>query len=160
MKKETNFAKIIREAINNYIFNDSIISAGSYIFCKNKYNEWCVLGGKRGATAPSCPNMFNVPVGMREEGETAQECAQRECYEETNLNIPLSKFQFVEKEEWAKGKIGSNFVVILDNTTDNYHVGNGDGENDRFQWIPINQINQVKWAYGMDKTILRLFNKI
>lgn len=160
LKENINIQQILRETINNYIFNDNIISAGSYIFCKNEMNEWCILGGKRGASAPSCPNMYNIPVGMREEGETAQECAQRECYEETNLNIPLSKFKFVNKEEWAKGKVGANYIVILDGNIHNYNIGLGDGENDKFKWIPMTQINKVPWAYNMDKTVMKMYTYI
>ena len=104
--------------------------------------------------------MYNIPVGMREEGETAQECAQRECYEETNLNIPLSQFKFVNKEEWAKGKVGANYIVILDGNIQQYNIGLGDGENDKFKWIPMTQINSVPWAYNMDKTVMKMYTYI
>lgn len=139
---------------------ENIVSSASYIFCKNKLNQLCILAGKRGSTAPSCPNMYNVPTGMREFNETPQQCAQRETYEETNLNISADKFKYIDSEEWAKGKFGANFVVQLDGFIDEYRIGNGDGENSKFQWISIDEINSVQWAYNMDTTVLKMSQNI
>lgn len=138
-----------------------IISAAVYIFAKNENNEWCVLGAKRGSTAPSCPNMYNVPVGMREGyDKTIYDCAIREVDEETGIRFSRNELEFIETEEWGKGKVGSNFRIICNKPTYEYRIGNGDGENSRFQWISLNDINKVKWAYGMDRNIMKLSSRL
>lgn len=130
-------------------------SSASYIYCKDMRGNLCVLAGKRGATAPSAPNLYNVPVGMRERGESVSECAARECLEETGLSIPLGMFKFAGTEECAGGRYGANFAVRLNGTTTDYAIGSGDGENSRFVWIPLSGLSRVSWAYGMDRNILK-----
>lgn len=139
---------------------DKTVSSGSYIFCKNENGEWCILAGKRGSTAPSEPNKYNIPVGMKDTPqEDSVECAARECYEETGLRLSINLFKHVGYDEWAPGQVGNNFLVTLPNTTENYTIGNGDGENDKFIWIPMSQINKFQWAYGMNRIIVDIYNK-
>lgn len=138
----------------------NVISAASYIFAKSqRYNDWCILCGKRGATAPSCPNMYNVPTGMREkEDGDIVSCAVREVYEETNLKLPKPLFKLIDTEEWARGKFGANFLVVLPKDITNYHIGNGDGENSKFIWLPLSDLNKVSWAYNMDRTVQKMYS--
>ena len=53
----------------------------------------------------------------------------------------------------------ANCFSLLDGTTDQHPSGQGDGENKRFEWIPISQINNYNWAYNMDKTVVYIYNK-
>jgi len=46
-----------------------------------------VLILKRGGTAPWMPNMWNLPVGGVEEGESLESAAIRECQEESGITI-------------------------------------------------------------------------
>lgn len=160
-----NIDNIITEQINKFLKenldNDmDIISAASYIFGKNQNNKWCVLCGKRASNDYSCPNMWNVPVGHREyTDKTAQICAQREVQEESGVNIPLNMFKFVEREIWGKGKVGSNFLVILNDNIEHYPIGQGDGECTNYQWLPIENVDKLQWAYNMNKTLLQYFSK-
>ena len=135
----------------------NLISAALYCFCLNKEGEYCILAGKRGSTAPSEPNKYNVPTGMREYGETIEQCAQRECQEESNIHV--ENISYVNDVEWARGRFGANCFSLLDGTTDQHPSGQGDGENKRFEWIPISQINNYNWAYNMDKTVVYIYNK-
>ena len=83
---------------------DNYDSSCSYIFCKNEDGSWCILCGRRGNTAFSGRNLYNPPMGMKEFGETAVQCAVRECEEETGLSLPENLFKFVNSEEYGDGK--------------------------------------------------------
>lgn len=142
-----------------YENSSKLASCASYIFCKDGNGKWNVLIGKRGATSPSQPNKYNVPVGMAEMGENAIDCACRECQEETGLNIPKNLFKIVGYETWAPGKIGGNALCVLDGNMNSHHIGIGDGENERFQWVPIEAIGQYPMAYNMGETINQIYTK-
>lgn len=51
----------------------------------------------------------------------------------------------VEKKKYA------NFRVHLSGNTMKYSVGEGDGENERFQWIPLDEIEKYNWEFGDGK---------
>lgn len=54
-----------------------------YVRCTH---EWYILVSQRG---PGCPNnvgKWNVPGGYLDFGETLEECARRECWEETGVD--------------------------------------------------------------------------
>jgi len=42
--------------------------------------------------------------------------------------------------------------------TDQHQPGEGDGENDRFEWLKINEINNVPWAFNMDDSIMEIIS--
>lgn len=130
-----------------------IVSCATYIFCGDN-----ILIGKRGYTAPNSPNKWNVPTGYVDDGEEPIESAVREVYEETGLRIPQNLFTDCGVEQWGIDKAGKNYVVILPKDR-KYKIGNGDGENSKFQWVPVSEINQLSFAFQQDKNILRFFNK-
>lgn len=79
--------------------------------------------------------------------------AVREVKEETGLSLSPNIFRFINGERWGQNAVGANFVVDLGRNVSLYKIGEGDGENERFSWIPLSKINTVQWAYGMDKNI-------
>ena len=137
--------------------DDNFVSAATYIFCKNDEGQMCVLAGRRRGNYGG--GLFNVPVGMRElYDDSIVDTAVREVEEETNLSLQPNLFHFVNGEEWGKNKVGANFIVRLNGTTSSYNVGNGDGENDKFMWLPLDKVNNVQWAYNMGNTIIKMYN--
>lgn len=135
--------------------DDNFVSAATYIFCKNDEGQMCVLAGRRRGNYGG--GLFNVPVGMREPyDDSIVDTAVREVEEETNLSLQPNLFHFVNGEEWGDNKVGANFVVRLNGITSSYQIGNGDGENDKFMWIPLDKVNDVQWAYNMDKTLMNM----
>lgn len=137
---------------------DNIVSAAAYIFAKDNNGEWCILCGKRSGNNPRHQGgLFDVPLGMREQGEDIANTARRETHEETGLNLPLSQFRFIEKEPWGDGiHVGSNFLVILNSCPE---IGNGDWEHEGFTWMPISEVNQHRWAFGMDGVINKYYTQ-
>lgn len=126
-----------------------INSCAVYIFA-NVNNAYYVLIGKRGGTAPSGANLYNVPVGMCEHNETPEETAIREVFEETGINISNQKLINVNDETYNGNKIGRNYLVILKMLP---QIGTGDGENEKFEWVNINDINNYRFAFNMNKNI-------
>lgn len=136
--------------------DDNFVSAATYIFCKNDEGQMCALAGRRRGNYGG--GLFNVPVGMRELYDNSiVDTAVREVEEETNLSLQPNLFHFVNGEEWGKNKVGANFIVRLNGTTSSYNVGNGDGENDKFMWFPLDKVNNVQWAYNMGNTIIKMY---
>ena len=134
---------------------DNIVSAAVYVFAKNENNEWCILCGKRSGKDPRHQGgLFDVPVGMREGNESISNTARREALEETGINLPTSNLKFVERQPWGNGKIGSNFLCILDKCVS---IGTGDWEHEGFMWLPVNKVDSLQWAYGMNEIVKRFF---
>lgn len=136
----------------------NIVSAAAYIFAKNTNGEWCVLCGKRSGNNPHHQGgLYDVPVGMREYNEDIADTARRETYEEAGINIPKNQFRFIEEQPWGNGvNVGSNFLVILDSCLP---IGKGDWEHEGFMWLPVNQVGQYSWAYGMGSVIVKFYKQ-
>jgi 8-oxo-dGTP diphosphatase len=71
-----------------------------------------VLLVKRGV--PPSEGLWAIPGGMIELGETIQQAAEREIYEETGIRIqarePVYTFDLIERD--AEGRIRYHFVVV------------------------------------------------
>ena len=155
-----------KKSLNENFFNDTDLnSCAAYIFCNDENGELCVLAGKRRGSHYG--GLYNVPTGhfrdhYKDMNETPSECAARETREESGINIPPSMFKDIGDEyyktNWGMAK-GKNLLVILNGTTTEHTPGIGDGENDRFTWIPISKIDIVPWAFNMDKTIMQIIEK-
>ena len=124
-------------------------SCAGYIYCQDENGAWYILTGKRGMTSPTGAGQFNPPMGMVEYNEDVKLCVSRECFEETGISIPPNKFNFGGTENWGQSNenIGYSFYCYLDGTINDYRIGNGDGENDKFIWLPIDRIPEYDWAF-------------
>ena len=155
---ENGKKKALTESFGDNYYN----SVATYIFCYNKQGQKCVLAGKR--LGYGSVGQYNVPTGLVGDeniDETIDDAAIREVYEEAGLR--LSK-EYLEdagdtkyNNRWGE-QIGKNFAVYLDGVTDEYRTGEGDGENERFVWIPEEAIDAVPWAFEMDKMVKKLIN--
>ena len=135
---------------------DNIVSAAAYIFAINQQKQWCILCGKRsGHDYRHRGGLYDVPVGMRENGEEPIDTAIRETYEEAGISIPKGKLKFVGSQAWGNGNAGANFLCILDNCP---QIGRGDWEHEGFMWLPITDISKLPWAFGMGEMAKRLFS--
>lgn len=140
-----------------YKGDNDIISAAAYLFAKNKNGEWCVLCGKRsGNSKEHQGGMFDVPCGMREDGESIIQTAIRETYEESGIKLSPNDIKFIERQPWGQGNIGSNFMGIFNECIP---IGTGDYEHDFFRWIRVSDVGKYRWAYGMGNKIIDLFSR-
>lgn len=71
------------------IYFTNIITTMKHVACGIMYNENNqILLGKRHSKGPY-PNIWEFPGGKLEQGETLEECLQREWQEELNLSITI-----------------------------------------------------------------------
>jgi 8-oxo-dGTP diphosphatase len=84
-----------------------LVAVGAVVF-----NDNCVLLVRRGQ-APS-EDLWAIPGGSVEVGETLQEAAEREILEETGIRIraakPIYTFDVIERD--ADGKIRFHYVIV------------------------------------------------
>lgn len=134
-------------------------SSATYIFSKGKDGVWVVLAARRKDKGDDdFGGLWNVPIGGREKDESTLDTAVRETKEESGLEIPKSDFISVGDScyfENGEKHMFSNFVVIM---KEKVNPGKGDGENSKFKWIPMTEIDKHKWAFGMDNTVANVFD--
>lgn len=145
------------------------ICCSMFAFCKNAQGEWCVLANKRGPGADAKnpkpkTGLWNVPRGFMNSNENKISCAAREALEETGVKIPLNKIRLAgENDEPGKGvhdmkNITYQYTAILDGVTDDYPLSDQYaevGEVLDIDWIPLSQIDTMKWAFSDNEKILR-----
>lgn len=145
--------KKINESVGKNIYN----SIAVYIFCTNEDGQKCVLAGKRrGYGFSGC---YNVPTGLVGDinpYETIEDAAVREVAEESGLMISKGDLKDGGETPYTTRygeQIGKNFVVYLDGITSDYQLGEGDGENEPFTWVPEEAIDMIPWAFDEDKEV-------
>ena len=151
----------LKESVGNI---NGYNSVATYIFCNDKMGNLCVLGGKRRGNNNG--GKYNVPTGLvgdRYFGEIPADAAVREVMEESGISIQPSFLKDIGDEQYMSrygSCLGKNYVALLNGTVDDYRPGVGDGENDRFEWIPITNVGKIDWAFGMGEKIMEIVNKI
>lgn len=150
-EKGGNFP-IIRNGKTFYVSRSVAVSL--YCYCKNKKGEWCVLANKRGTGAPNYQGCWNVPCGYLDYGETAEDAAARECWEETGVVVPKNKIQQqgVNSHNFGGSQnVTIRFAAVLDGLTDDYPLSMANcepGEVTNVAWIPLQYVKSLKWAFG------------
>jgi 8-oxo-dGTP pyrophosphatase MutT (NUDIX family) len=142
---------------------NNIASVCTYVFCNNDNGEICTLVGKRTSTSPTGANLYTPPMGMVEQGENPYDATVRECFEETGIKLPKHKVVSYDTETYpmqGKQYTGANFYAFLDGTISNYPIGEGDGENEKFIWVPLSKIKTIPWAFGTGNKMREILNKL
>ncbi len=161
---ENGKKRSVNEDIEKYVNPQKYDSVATYIFCKDESGRTYVLGGKRRGSNNS--GRYNVPTGLVGDsiyGESVLDAAAREVKEESGLSIPTNLFKDIGDEQYSNRYgvcLGKNYMVVLGGTINDYKPGNGDGENDKFEWIPIEAIGCLDWAFNMDKRIYNIANTL
>ena len=142
---------------------NNIASVCTYVFCNNDNGEICTLVGKRTSTSPTGANLYTPPMGMVEPEENPYDATVRECFEETGIKLPKHKVVSYDTETYqmqGKQYTGANFYAVLDGTINEYPIGDGDGENEKFIWLPLSKIKTIPWAFGTGSKIKEILNKL
>ena len=136
-----------------------------FVFCRNKEGEWCVLASERGKGAADFQGYWNSCCGYINYNETIAEGAARETLEETGVNIPLDKIEFIGYEDSPSANhqnITFRFAAFInDKFTDEFafsHKGNEKDEVGKIKWIPINEVNRYQWAFGHLNRIMEIYH--
>ena len=111
-------------------------------FCKDKNGNWCVLANQRGPSCHSGRGQWNIPAGYLDYGESAEDAAARETWEETGVDIPASvPFRLLgTNASGERDDVSMAFTCVLDGITDDYPLSaenSEPGEVSDIRWIPI-----------------------
>ena len=98
------------------------------------------------------PNMWDVPGGHVEMGETPEHCIVREIKEEMDLNLDgfhlFSVMEFDDRVEytfWKKANLDIDTIQLR--------------EGQRLKWFEKNQAKMTKLAYGFNQIVEDFFNR-
>ena len=139
-----------------------------FVFCKDVYGRWCVLASERGEEAADFKGYWNCPCGYLDFGETTAQCARRECYEETGVEIGINDIHFISYEDDPvtanRENITFRFYTVIKGkkTTDfKFSKANNEGkEVGDIKWVPVETIHHYKWAFGHDRRINEIFDNV
>ena len=134
----------------NFAIERNIVTL--YVFCKNDNGEWCVLASQRGKNA-QWAGKWNVVCGYLDYGESLENAACRECYEECGINITNAKLINcgTDSSVEVNGPVNHKFACILDGTINQYEpsmkncegYGTEEQEVQDVAWIPISSLGKV-----------------
>lgn len=161
----TSVRELLKPAFIGW-FSRSMASA-IFVFCKNSNGDWCVLASERGEEAADFRGFWNCPCGYLDFDETTINCARRECFEETGVELDSSKIELVGFEDDPvtanRQNVTFRFVCVIDDkiTSDfsfskKYNEGKEVGQ---IKWIPIERVPELSWAFNHEKRIDEIFNK-
>lgn len=126
-----------------------------FAFCKNKEGKWCVLANKRGEGTPDFQGYWNAICGYLDFNESGEECAVRECYEETGLKIDPSSVLLdsvnTNPIESNKQNVVLRYYVILDGIIDDYKTSTDHMEKNEvaeIKWVEVDKLDEYKWAFN------------
>ena len=138
-----------------------------FVFCKNKKNQWCVLASERGKEAADFVGYWNCPCGYLDFDETTKNCARRECFEETGVDIDPATIKFVSYEDDPvtanRQNVTFRFYVEIEHKLAEdftFSRANNEGEEvGKIAWIPIEEVEKYEWAFNHKKRIYEIFNE-
>ena len=131
-------------------------SSAVYIYAKDSGGRWCVLAAKR-SPKYTMGGKWNPPMGHRTKGESFLDCAQRECKEESGLDISdmIGGVRLAGTYDWGREYV----LVIGDASAESVKLGNGDDENGRFEWVPVGEIHNREWAWSCKEHAVSNFRR-
>lgn len=99
------------------------------------------------------PNMWDLPGGHVENGETPRECICREMKEEMGLDIdgiePFSVVQFEDRTEyvfWKRMNLAINRIRLT--------------EGQRLRWFSRDEVERTPLAYGFNPILAAFFSDV
>ena len=107
----------------------------------------------RGETAPYNPNKYCLPGGKLEANESLVDCAVRELYEETNIEI-CGGSQYLQPVDVVY-RNGNSKVVFLYRSP-YIHSVNLNWEHSSYIWVELNDSLNLSLVPGLRTTIQRL----
>lgn len=148
MGKELGFLHELNEAVTG---KDNKNAAALYVYALDKPNgTWHILCAKRSnREGDEEGGKWNPPMGHLHRGEDMVDGAIRECLEESGVDFKAyhNKIKFMDGHRW-----GNNYrLIIKEKYTKDFAPGEGDEENDKFIWLPVEDINKKEWAWSCEE---------
>ena len=140
------------------VFSGRFVAVSGFVFAvvNGKYS---ILANLRGPGTPDYQNHWNAVCGFLERFENSKEGIAREILEECGFQIDLDDLKVVhvetEPEECNNGNVTIRHRAFLGKIIPHYVKAEGGEENevDGVSWIPIDDIDNYKWAFNHRKTI-------
>ena len=140
------------------VFSGRFVAVSGFVYAivNGKYS---ILANLRGEGTPDYQNHWNAVCGFLERYENSKEGIAREILEECGFQIDLDDLKVVhvetEPEECNNGNVTIRHTAFLGNIIPKYVKKEGGEENevDNVDWIPIDDIDNYKWAFNHRKTI-------
>ncbi|MGM8216109.1 NUDIX hydrolase [Bacillaceae bacterium W0354] len=116
--------------------------------CLNEKREvLMVLQGK-----PEEDKKWAVPAGVAEEGETLEQCCEREAYEETSYKVKV-----VEKLHIKKNDIAQIHYYLVEIVGGEMTIHDPDELIHDIAWRKINEMSENEFGFPEDRTLLLEF---
>ena len=128
------------------------VAVGAVVF-----KDECILLVRRGQ--PPAEDLWAIPGGSMEIGETLQEAAEREILEETGIQIRASKpiytFDVIDRD--AAGKVRFHYVIV--DLAADYVMGEPVAGDDALEarWVSAREINGLEMSAATLKLLKNRF---
>lgn len=126
--------------------------------------RYSVLANRRGEGTPDFQGYWNCPCGFLERNETSQQGIAREIYEECSFQVVAAKLKVVgvqtEPEKCNNGNVTIHHTAFIGkvssdlvNRRNDLRLGGEENEVSDVRWIPVDEIDMYRWAFGHEETI-------
>lgn len=123
-----------------------------------------ILANQRGKGAADFQGYWNAPCGYLDFNETTAQAAIRETYEETGVQLKDVYFYgFDDNPKSEHQNVTFRYCAyVSDNTliNDIYNLNGGEvDEVANVKWIPYDELDNYKWAFGHKELIIKLLEQ-
>jgi len=140
------------------VFSGRFVAVSGFVYAivDGKYS---ILANLRGPGTPDYQGCWNAVCGFLERYENSKEGIAREMLEECGFQIDTDDLKVIhvetEPEECNNGNVTIRHRAFLGAIIPHYVEKEGGEENevDSVKWIPIDDIDNYKWAFNHRKTI-------
>ena len=132
------------------------VAGFGYAIVNGKYS---ILANLRGPGTPDYQGCWNAVCGFLERYENSKEGIAREILEECGFQIDTDDLKVIhietEPEECNNGNVTIRHHAFLGKIIPHYVKREGGEENevDNIKWIPLDEIDNYKWAFNHRKTV-------
>ena len=123
----------------------------SIIFFNSRHEVLLVLRDDKPSIA--CPNMWDLPGGHVEDGETPAECIVREMLEEIEVNVEgcalFRVYEFSDRTEHV-------FILHAEFDIENMVLHEGQ----MLRWFSMDETGQIELAYGFDQVLADYYHRL
>lgn len=159
------FADRLKDAIVGW--HSRSIATALFAFGYDCDGSLCVLASQRGEGAADYKGLWNCPCGYLDYDETIKDCAIRETYEETGVNlkdIDISLYTIEDSVASNHQNVTFIYYALLQNCSVNDFrlspENNEPQETQAIKWIKVDDIDAYNWAFGHNNYIKEIHKKI
>jgi mutator protein MutT len=114
-------------------------------------HDGCFLVGIRGDDGP-LPGYAEFPGGKCQDGESPEDCAVRECEEETGLSVEIVECLYGCDHDYPHGAVALSFYLCRP-------CGSVAERHRQFEWIPAARLHDLKFPPANQPVVELLANR-